>query len=242
MNALLWKDYRQNRPLLIVAAVLFALPYVAVSVSKILHPLLFPEASPGVGVTVPWHFALMGASHASVMTSSLAFALLAGCAIAGERSDRSAEFLAGLPVSRFAILKSKVLLVAGACFGLWLINFLVTCVWMWTEINAATKAGHPAPGYLLTAFWGCTVTALLTFGIAWLFSSLLSNHAIAAGLGIAAPMILGGLMWLWAWIIDPNFWTQREARFEMWYLVAAFALGPLAFVAGSVHYLKTTKP
>ena len=94
MNSLLWREYRLNRWILVFCA-------AAILVSYLLGFLLN-------------HYALddgddIGAA-ATFMLSLLTVALLAGNAIAGERADRSAEFIAYLPLRRSSTLASKLFL------------------------------------------------------------------------------------------------------------------------------------
>ena len=55
-------------------------------------------------------------------------ALLGGNSIAGERVDRSAEFLAYLPVSRGRILASKLLVALAAVPLIWLPNLVILAI------------------------------------------------------------------------------------------------------------------
>ncbi len=85
MKSLLWREYRRNRLLMLSGAVLVALPY------------LIAFAVNDFYVMANWSLGL----------SNMMAALLGGNAIAGETADRSAEFLAYLPVSRLQRFFSK---------------------------------------------------------------------------------------------------------------------------------------
>ena len=86
MKWLLWREYRLNRWILITGAVLLLLPYLIT-----LIVLCWPNAiSTGANHIVD---SLIVAAFYSLGISQLTVALLGGNAIAGERADRSAEFL-----------------------------------------------------------------------------------------------------------------------------------------------------
>lgn len=241
MIALLWKDYRHNRPVLIVGAVLFLIPYLAVAGVKIFHPMLFPDIQPGVGVTMPWYRALIIGSGSSLMASLLTVALISGYAFAGERNDRSAEFLGCLPISRFAICLSKAVFAIGVCLAIWIVNLGVLFGALRVEDVLLLGAGYAPRAFPLEPWCSATVTAVLIFGVGWLSSSLVNSPTIAAGLGIASPLI-GGVLYLFAWATPPVGSMQREAQIATWYIVAALVLGSAAFLAGTAYYLRSTRP
>ena len=120
MTALLWKDYRLNRGVLLLGIALLLGPYAAVSAIA-LHghwPSLPPAGE--------WSALLLMASFLSLGLSQLTLVMLAGNSIASERADRSAEFLAYLPPSRTQILASKLLLAMLAAGVTWTVNLTVS--------------------------------------------------------------------------------------------------------------------
>ena len=88
---LLWREYRRNRWILAAGAMLLLLPS--------LNALRAGSADIRLALFVGYCF-----------FCSLTVALLAGNAIAGERADRSAEFIAYLPPGRWRLLASKLFL------------------------------------------------------------------------------------------------------------------------------------
>ena len=88
MSALLWKDFRLSRVILLAGLLLILVPYI-----------LF---GPVNGLTFAW--------QPSVIFSQFLLALLSGNFIACERADRSAEFLAFQGASRAMVLASKSLI------------------------------------------------------------------------------------------------------------------------------------
>ena len=117
MKWLIWKDYRVNRLAFITALALMVAP----------HALAAILVWRGVPMTCPAE-CFMGSSFYSLGLLQLAFALLGGNSIAGERIDRSAEFLAYLPVSRGRILASKLLVALAAVPLVWLPNLVVLAI------------------------------------------------------------------------------------------------------------------
>ena len=61
----------------------------------------------------------------SLIISQLAIALIGGNAIAGERADRSAEFLCSLPITRKRILASKLLISLAIILVIWLTDTML---------------------------------------------------------------------------------------------------------------------
>src|SRR5208282_1173833 len=114
MKWLLWKDFRVNRVVFIAALVLLIIPHALVAI-LIWRAVKQPDPA---GLFGPSSFYSLGLLQ-------LVFALLGGNSIAGERFDRSAEFLAYLPVSRGRILASKLLVSLAAVPLVWLPNLAV---------------------------------------------------------------------------------------------------------------------
>ncbi|MBN1341893.1 MAG: ABC transporter permease [Phycisphaerae bacterium] len=174
MKALLWKDLRRLRLVLIVAGALLAVPYVLVL---------------AVGFHAEEHglaWLLYVACHASLWLSVVLGGFIAGIAMAGERSDRSTEFAAILPATRRSAVASKMIVAAGACLLMLLMNL---CVLHLTEIALDPPFAHAVP---VPTLLGPVVVSL--FGVSWLASELSGSPAIgvAAGLGIVAALLAAG--------------------------------------------------
>ena len=117
MKWLIWKEYRVQRLVLIVGAVLLVLPYAMV--------LGLFRFAPVRGSLADWCMGLLVAAAYSVGISQLTMALLGGNAIAGERADRSAEFVAYLPLTRARILAAKLTVVLLGVAAIWVPNLLI---------------------------------------------------------------------------------------------------------------------
>ena len=107
MNWLLWREYRQNRWILVTGAVAIVLSYV-IGFVIVLFELDAELNETGPGLVLLWSF--------------LTVALLAGNAFAGECADRSGEFIDYLPLERSRRLLSKLLLHLMTAFVLIVVN------------------------------------------------------------------------------------------------------------------------
>lgn len=232
MKALLWKDYRQNRRMLIAVGIFVVIPYVVLSVG-LLGRLLGTSSEVASDQLESWGELLWMASMWSLCLSMVAGAFVAGNAIAGERADRSAEFAAYLPISRWSAIAGKAMLAVGLYLSVWIVNLLI-----------GSLAGDELPAALYRrgdSFVGVmAVTAVLIFGVSWLLSCLLSSSAIAAAGGLAAPMIIGGGLTFSDYVRGleehvPEPWLH-------WYVPLCLVLGVTCFVGGVVYYLRRVEP
>jgi ABC-type transport system involved in multi-copper enzyme maturation permease subunit len=226
MRALLWKDYRLNRGVLLLGITLLLAPYATVAA------VVLYAHWPSLPAAAEWSRLLLTASLFSLGLSSLTLVTLAGNSIASERADRSAEFLAYLPPSRLRILVSKALLALLVAGVIWVFNLSVG------EVIAPTlgsSLGNPAdelaPRSMLAA------GAVLLFGAGWLGSALLSSPAIATSLGIGAALAVPGLI-----MTMRVLFTIPPEDVQHWGLITALTLGTLCFVSGSVYYLRRVEP
>ncbi len=255
MNALLfkkllWKDLHINRALLCAAGILLGLPHV---LAAVLQTYWHYRYSHQYG---PWSILLMYAGLWSLGLSILGVTLLGGNAFAGERADRSAEFLATVPVLRRAVLTSKVLLVLGAGVLIWLINL---CVIYGVTDRLATPAGFrqvwesDARGYSTPSIRQRTegllrdrdealpllvLTTFLAIGMAWGCSCFSRSPVLAACAGLGTPIVLGMLL-----AMVYSFCPEDSAfRPGPWYAGVCLILGAAGAVAGTWYYLHRVEP
>ena len=106
------------------------------------------------------------------------------------------------------------------------------------EENILVPAGYEARELPDDRVWALTSVALLVLGTAWLCSSLLTSPTIATCLGLAAPPVLVTVAVLWSWTTDPEFAEPSP----LWFSAVAPAVGILAFAAGTIYYLRRTRP
>ena len=219
MKLLLWKDYRLNRFVLVIAAILLVCPVVIAGAGV-------------VWVDFPYH-PDSGDLHRSVWIgteiglglSALSLCLLGGNSFAAERIDGSADFLATLPPTRFMVLSSKLMLASLTCV---LIAAFVYS--MRFAVNVATGLSE-SHGYPVNWALGCA-----GFGVSWLSSVLVDSPTYAVGLGL-----------LGVFFVPLSVGAMRAAGFlaisnPMGNTVFGIALGTSAVIAGCMLYQRKEKP
>ncbi len=227
IKTLLWKDYRQNLRLLVAIAIFLAIPYVVMVVAAAAVRL----RDSGLGgstddLHVPWNMMLMQASLCSIVMLVVASAFIAGNAFAGERADRSAEFTAYLPIPRGSTVVSKALVAIGACMLFLLVD---TCIAFITHgLGGLIWHDNTADPII-----GFAVTAVLIFGVAWLFSAISSSPGMAAASGLMSVILVGGSLTL----ID---FTRSgpEIMLQRWYAPLCLLFGLGGFICGVLYYLR----
>ena len=164
--------------------------------------------------------------------------LLGGHVIAGERADRSAEFLAYLPVSRARILVGKIILVLVTVALIWGVNLLV--MWLATlglpdlpELTKVYRMGWQTLG--LVAIMG-----FVSFSVAWLLSSMLESPTFAICGGLISPFVLMmGILTLF-WVF--GFPRETAELWVLWWEYTCLALASACFVTGTWYYLRRVAP
>jgi hypothetical protein len=232
MTWLVWKDFRLNRLIFIVAAVLLVLPFV-IPVVVTWYQTGYPFPRNAINLRNN----LAGSCFWSLGLLQLTMALAGGNAIACERMDRSAEFLAYLPVSRGRILASKLLVALG----------LVAMVWLPNLVMIVSIAGHPAvlvDTRFLTMFGLMATTGLTLFCVAWFFSAILQSPTFSVCLGLLPPIIVG--MCVVTSMATQLHGSDRTAQTLGWYrnlyLGTCLSLAAVCFVGGTFCYLRRVEP
>jgi len=219
MRALLAKDWRLFRlpmiGLLVVAAICYGLSGVAALAR---HSDKLPSQD-----------ALFPASIFAAILTALVASAFGGVAIAGERSDRTADFLALLPVTRRQIIFSK-LLVGGLAVGTW--ETVHVAVGLAVLVQAHGGCVYPQGYWAQALGWliGCTVSF---FGVAWLLSTFTTSAAISACVSLAIP--LGTTL-----LIDLNV----DGRWSVPAITGSTMLpvGLASLIAGTIYYLRRVAP
>jgi ABC-type transport system involved in multi-copper enzyme maturation permease subunit len=225
MSWLLWKEYRENRPICIAGAAVLLLPYAIVSIVMGLASLGMIRGPVRLGE------ALVGASLYSLWASQLTLVLLGGNLIAGERVDRSAEFLAYLPLSRGRAVVGKLLLTLLAAVAIWSLNGTILMVY-----NAGPDRVDDLPAILgLAAVLGFTF-----FGVSWLVSALQSSPTFAVFAGLVFPLLI--VMSLHA--VNEFLLDQRLTHNTVlqWFVAGCLVPAVASFVAGTCYHLRRVEP
>lgn len=224
IRALLWKDFRQQRGFLIAAAVLLVIPYLVASAALIINQLL------GKDPVDEWIRFYYAAGVADFGLASVLVAFFSGNAIAGERADRSSEFIAYLPVERRTSVLSKALVALGIS-----VSLLGMCIAI-LYILAVVYADYPGPPERQAMYMLLGICALM-FGVAWLVSSFARSGTYAAACGVCVAVGVGIVLALLAQTETVRQSAPREYLFNS-ALGLLVAIGVCGFIAGTVCYLR----
>lgn len=218
MRALLWKDFRLLRSLIVLSCVLYTIPYAA---------LLIRSATESESVS--WSLLFTQASKISLLITGLVAAVLGGNVVAAERMDGSDEFLRYLPPTRLKSLMSKATITIGLVSAMVALNLLVllkAVADLPSDTAAARFAQDDLDGAHLLAG-----TIALQFCTAWLASMISHNPSLAAFAGLVGPLLiwLPGQLLLETGNISPM-------QFEALYMAGTVIVGLAAFVMGVMIY------
>lgn len=167
MSWLLWREYRLNRWILALGAVGILAPLlIAAVVFSTSDREVFPK--------------FLTMSFCSQLSAAITVALLAGNAVAGGRADRSAEFLAYLPLSRWRTLASKLIFPLLIIAVAWSLN-LVFVVSRIRPVEPMEFEGMADLRVFASAL-------LVTYSAAWLATQFLSSPPMRASSGLWHPL------------------------------------------------------
>jgi ABC-type transport system involved in multi-copper enzyme maturation permease subunit len=182
MLALLKKDLKLNRVPIFGGGLLIAIPYLILSPRAV-----FSEESSHMVVSQDAGLVL---GMALLLTVGVT-AVFGGAAFALERRERSAEFLAMLPVSRWKIVASKLVIGVGFPAIFWLVDVAARkCLHHF--FGSFESVRDQIPFYFTVAAFAMP----MAFGIGWLASSVLRSPAVAAciSIGVTLAWVLCVLM------------------------------------------------
>ena len=229
-RSLLIKDWRQARlpvmELLIIGVSCYLLPVLAdwnsVHRETELFDLLFKGAISGLYVT------------------ALTAAAVAGIAIAGERSDRTAEFVAMLPVSRTQICLSKwavavVVLGSSAMFHAAAALAIETHDVTHHIKSSLTHELSRDQAINYSLVWFGVILSL--FGVAWFLGSFLRSAVISTCVSIGVT--LGSILALTIYFDSRG--PLGESGFQGVQLLTA-SMGVAGLIGGTVVYLRRVRP
>lgn len=201
----------------------FRAPIIAVAFMLILPHLitLYDRWATYANPMGPSYFdrTLAGYAEVGLFMATIMCAVFGGAAFALERADRSAQFLAMLPVTREQIVVSKMIVTLGVLVAMVAINLLTLYL---------TERQHP-PFWLIDERPVAVFLASqpLLFGLAWLLSTRLRSATIAASIALGAAFA------------SPFIFTSYMPAGFMWIHVG---LGALAWVIGTVVYVRSVEP
>lgn len=229
MNWLLWREYRLNRLILAAAAVTLLLPYV-VALFAIGALVVMDE---------PIEEILEGALEWSLLSSWIAVLLMASNAIAGERTERSAEFVAYLPLPRKQLLAAKLLLSLIAVATMLGFHTLAAIICF----GPPETVRNVEPGLLAALI----SVLMLTYGASWLMSSLQPSVVVAAVTGFVTTvlLVLCVAYFVGARLEETTERVDSEAyvtqRTIVWIIASSLSVAVVCFAIGTWKYLRTTE-
>ena len=232
MRWLLWKDFRQNLPIVYAGLVFLVVPHlVAVYAACAAAPdqaADAPRVTFRVAVARDWqeYFTMSGVF--SLVVSQLFIAAAGGNAMAAERADRSAEFLFSLPIARGKLLASKLVVAIAIAVAPWLLNLLIlSCV------GGGLRIAFDRPTLLDLVVVGVTF-----FCVAWCLSSFLASPAYAALGGLLVPL----LVVLGVGQFGRLFGLEHADAWQLWGRGTCKAISFALFPVGTWHYLLRAEP
>ena len=227
MSWLIWKEYRVNRLILFVGLGMLVAPHAIALICACFHP-------------DDWTDYFSSASMFSMIVTQLILALLGGNAIAGERVDRSAEFLETLPFSRRQNFFSKLSIGPLTALLIWGFNLPIFWLVISSDRIRTGELNDIAFSLAMVA-----VTGLTFYCAGWLFSSLLNSSVYSTCLGLFTPLVVIMGIQGTIWLLDLNvrvYGRNSDVIIGSWYAGICVALSLVSLVLGSVFYLRRVGP
>lgn len=223
MIALLQKDFRVYRWAFIAAITAILAPYFLVIF------LAFYNIVVGEGHRLDGIFDLF--PILSLCACVAVAAIFGGSAFSVERRDRSAEFLAMVPVDRWQIICSKCLVPIPALLFVW---FVITTFSIVTSFRNDFSGAIPRAdnGNIAIVYALTSGTMIGVFGVAWLIGLFVNSPAISAS---AALMIL----------FATGFFLRLQfpdVRLDSLLFPCSMVLGVGCFLLGIVFYVTRVSP
>lgn len=230
LTALIRKDIRICRLPIVAGVVLLVAPFGMAAVIVSSMPL-WTEAAPASA----WAVLLGTGCYFSVMCSQPTLAMISGSIIAAERGDRSAEFLAYLPPSKFQILGSKFIVLVLAALVVYGVNFSIGLFADW--LSDGTNASRNMTSDLVPWRYLAAI-GVAAVGAGWCASAMSGSAGPAVAMAFLAPLVvLGGL----AAVQYMTDWPSSLA-FAPIYFSGCTISGAILFSTGSVYFLCRVEP
>jgi ABC-type transport system involved in multi-copper enzyme maturation permease subunit len=218
MIALLKKDWRLFHVPMVGTVIFIALCYLIFAVNIWLgREQLGAESVASELATA----SVMGLNVVGIMA-----AVFGGVAFAFERHERWADFMAMLPVSRFQIVVSKII-VAGTFLSLISVVLGEAFALFAEQTVPISPLLHGVALYASCVF--------MSFSVAWLCSSFLSSPAISAAISLALVVFT---------VICPDLLPPKLTKVEVEELEIAVmgVAGIVSFLTGTIYYLLRVEP
>jgi ABC-type transport system involved in multi-copper enzyme maturation permease subunit len=229
MIALLWKDWRIVRPLLIAAGVLYLVPALISAIWGL------TATSQELPQGHQWYGFVASLLFFGCMAAVLATPMFPAVMFARERRERTAELAATMPIRRGHIVLSKAIVALGAAITPWAITtVLFTALYGLSSGPPRFAEGLWDIGPLLVPIAMC----VMGFGLGWLLSTLISSETYAAaGAWVASVATLATIV-----LVQYNTPTPARALHVLPYVAIMVPIGVAAFAAGTAVALKRVSP
>jgi ABC-type transport system involved in multi-copper enzyme maturation permease subunit len=239
MFALLRKEWRLNRAVVIGCLVTAVMPY-AISVGNVwINPGRYSNVEPRSYLE-----AVELAAWACLVITVIFAAAFGGLTFAGERRERTAEFMAMLPVSRGAIIVSKLVVPLACLIGLLGVHLLVlTLCGVWADRIGIDGRDNLLLGMILVKGY-----AAAFFAIAWSLSVFLRSAAIAAAIaiGVGVGLFFGLLEWgerVNGFLLERNYVRSNDETVAIAVICAtAVLIAGVVIIISSLHYRRRVEP
>ncbi|HWB10345.1 MAG TPA: hypothetical protein VG826_14030 [Pirellulales bacterium] len=225
MTRLLWKDYRLNRPLVILCVATCGLVYLVGVGTQI------ASAWPQLPSSSDWAGMLVSSGTVAMYLTICFSGLFGGHAIACERGDRSANFLACLPPTKLQILASKLTVSAVAMASFW------SCVLLTVYVIPPALVSQPSHVGELATGSGVVSICVLTFGVGWMASAVLDKTTLPILVALLSPVAVSIAL-----ILVGSVLRIPQARVSEWSNLVSVTTGLSAFIAGSWYYCRRVEP
>jgi hypothetical protein len=236
MNWLVWKDYKENRVAVYSALFFMVVPHFVVL------GIICREVWLGLPPRGPhdWAEYFGAAALCGFMFAQLSIAIIGGNAFAGERTDRSAEFLFSLPISRGKIVLSKLLVSLALFLAIWLTTaVLLACLilyrgeWELPNLRDLTE--------VLSKVVYAAIVSTTLFCVAWCLSSFQRSSMLAALGGLITPwLVMMGIM-LIGYMVGANL-DGADTRAMVPFNAICLTIALPCFALGTWYYLQRVEP
>ena len=236
-DQLVWREWRRSRTILFVA-----LGIIVALLLLVFSQPLPPELAAGIGypVVVEVVSAVIGiAAWIMSFLGPFLLPMIAANSLAGERADRSAEFIAPLPVSRAVRLMAKVVLLAAVAIALWAPMLVGASLLRSSQLDKADDFR------LALGLLGMVATfTLLSTALAWLLAAWVESPVIAAVGAIAIPIAIPMFLFYVPTIANRALFRDPSVFYSFWIDSAGmpqsltFLVAAAFFAAGSAVYVR----
>jgi hypothetical protein len=248
MSWLLWKDYRQNRVAFYSALFFMAFPHLFAVFAVCCDVWLEQHREPGVLLSRrpdQWIGYFATATVCGFVFSQLSIAVVGGNAFAGERADRSAEFLVSLPISKGKIILSKLIVSLALALAIWLISSLIlaSLAAAHGELSFDTR-GRANDFADMGRVIGCVAIVSATFFcVAWGLSSFLTSSTFSVLGGLFTPLLVVWGIMLVGYFLHVDFDRQDGGNLlRLLFNAVCLTISPLCFGLGTWYYLRRVEP